>query len=197
MNDREKAKAARRNLIVGATIECFINNGIHQTGVRDIAKHANISLGNLYNHFASKDELIAEIAILDGAGLDVFVEALNSSQDALTGIKKFIGDYLDYVVQTDNSFLTIDIIAESLRNPTIAEQFEINRAKIADALAAMIERGIAADIIRKDINSDETVRLFLDTIEGLGLRCGLANTTPSKTARKTLDEMIFRMLLPS
>lgn len=194
MSDREKAKEERRDLIVGAAIECFIKNGIHQTGIREIAEHANVSLGNLYNHFSGKDALIAEIALLDGQGLARFAEELVGAQAPHAAIAKFVDEYLDYVSRTENAFLTIDIIAETLRNPTVAEQFETNRRGLEDAISVAIGRGISEGVLREQISIDETVKLILDAIEGLGLRSGLARKKPSKEARATLQEMIFRML---
>ncbi|HDO1150981.1 TPA: helix-turn-helix transcriptional regulator, partial [Aeromonas salmonicida] len=40
----------RRELIIQAALGCFIERGFHQTGMRDIAAAAGVSLGNLYNH---------------------------------------------------------------------------------------------------------------------------------------------------
>lgn len=194
MNEREKAKAKRRYLIVTAAIECFVKNGIHQTGIRDIAKQANVSLGNLYNHFSGKEELIAEIALLDGQGLEWFAKELDTSVSPDIAMRNFVNDYLDYVSQTENAFLTIDILAEALRNPTVAEQFESNRSRLSLALFSTIERGILEGVMRKEICIEETVGLLLDAIEGLGLRSGLAGKKASKNARKTLQDMTFRML---
>ena len=55
----------RREQIIQAALGCFIEQGFHQTGMRDIAAAAGVSLGNLYNHFARKEELIALIASLE------------------------------------------------------------------------------------------------------------------------------------
>lgn len=194
MSNREEAKAERRHLIVGAAIECFIKNGIHQTGIREIAEHAGVSLGNLYNHFSGKDALIAEIAVLDGLGIERFTKALDGAENSLVAIRKFVDGYLDYVSQTENAVLTIDLIAEALRNPTVAKHFDSNRSKLIDTLSATIERGISAGDIRDQVNVDETIKLLLDAIEGLGLRVGLKGSKPSANARDTLQEMIFRML---
>ena len=64
---RSKAVARRREQILEAAVTCFIENGYHQTGVRDIARRAGISLGNLYNHFPGKHDVLAEIAALERA----------------------------------------------------------------------------------------------------------------------------------
>lgn len=194
MSDRKNAKIERRRLIMNAAIECFIRNGIHQTGIREIAEQANVSLGNLYNHFSGKDELIAEIAVLDAEALNRLAMALDESEKPLVAMRRFVDRYLDYVSQTENAVLTIDLIAEALRNPTVAKHFETNRRKLLDALSATINRGILVGVMREQISIDETVKLILDAIEGLGLRSGLAKAKPSKSARNALQEMIFRTL---
>ena len=49
---REMTSARRKDAILAAAVSCIIQNGYHQTGVRDIAKKADVSLGNLYNYFS-------------------------------------------------------------------------------------------------------------------------------------------------
>ena len=194
MNKRLKATEERRNLIVSAAIECFIENGIHQTGIRDIAAKANVSLGNMYNHFSSKDELITEIAFMDGQVLEQFTNAMNSMEDPSILIFTFVDNYLDYVSEVENAYLTIDIIAETLRNPKVAKQFELNKEKLTKALYTTVKRGIVEGTMQEQLCIEETVKLLLDIIESLGLRCGLTHKKPSDIARKTLQEMVFKML---
>lgn len=194
MGKRDEEKVKRRYLIVSAAITCFIKNGVHQTGIRDIAKQAEISLGNLYNYFPSKEALVAEIAKLDGVRLEQVVNVVDSHENPFSAIEKLVDHYLDYLSKVENAFLTIEILAESLRNPVVAKQFEENRQQIIDVLATTIERGISSGAMRKQVNIDEKVKLFLDAIEGLGLRSGLAQVKPSKDERKALQEIIFKML---
>jgi hypothetical protein len=125
-----------------------------------------------------------------------FAEALHGSKNPMDAIQTFVDGYLDHVSDADNAALTVDIIGEALRNPPITKQFEANRNIIAGALCATIERGIAQGTIRRQIQTDETAELILDAIEGLGLRAGLAAVKPSSNARKTLQDMAFRMLAP-
>lgn len=52
-----------RNDIITAAYELFIKYGYHGTSMRAIASQANIALGGIYNHFASKEEIF--VAVLD------------------------------------------------------------------------------------------------------------------------------------
>lgn len=56
-----KAVAKTRDKIHAAAVELFTKQGFHGTGMRQIAKQAGVSLGNLYNHHKSKEELLAAL----------------------------------------------------------------------------------------------------------------------------------------
>ena len=48
-----------RTEILEAAERCFYNHGITATGVDTLAEEANVSKRTLYNHFGSKDGVIA------------------------------------------------------------------------------------------------------------------------------------------
>jgi len=52
-----------RAAIEDAAIELFMEHGYHATSMRQIAEHAGLALGGIYNHFASKDELFEGIIV--------------------------------------------------------------------------------------------------------------------------------------
>jgi AcrR family transcriptional regulator len=71
-----------RNPLKLAALELFVEQGVHATGIRDIAKRAKCSEAALYRHWKSKDELVRAVfmehleevcAILD--------EAINGAED--------------------------------------------------------------------------------------------------------------------
>lgn len=53
-----------RLAIENAAIHLFLEQGYHATSMRQIADHAELALGGIYNHFSSKDEIF-EAIILD------------------------------------------------------------------------------------------------------------------------------------
>lgn len=52
-----------RIAIEDAAIELFMEHGYHATSMRQIADRAEIALGGIYNHFASKDDIFQAIII--------------------------------------------------------------------------------------------------------------------------------------
>ncbi len=50
----EKQQLARRQRIETAALKLFSKQGFHGVGLRDVAKAARVSLGNIYNHYTGK-----------------------------------------------------------------------------------------------------------------------------------------------
>ncbi len=58
-----KVSALERNRrkIEAAALKVFIRQGYHGTAMRDIAREARVSMGNIYNYFKTKEELYVSI----------------------------------------------------------------------------------------------------------------------------------------
>jgi len=52
-----------RLAIENAAIQLFLTQGYHATSMRQIADHAGLALGGIYNHFSSKEEIFEAIII--------------------------------------------------------------------------------------------------------------------------------------
>src|SRR5918998_6685751 len=57
----QEALEARRGRIEEAARELFIKRGFHATSMRDIADGAGTSLGNLYNYYKTKEDILESI----------------------------------------------------------------------------------------------------------------------------------------
>jgi len=52
-----------RLTIEDAAVELFIEHGYHATSMRQIADHAGLALGGIYNHFKSKEQIFEAIIV--------------------------------------------------------------------------------------------------------------------------------------
>lgn len=57
----EEMREEKKTLIMDAALERFSNVGFHATTITQIARHAGISKGLMYNYFKSKEDLLAAI----------------------------------------------------------------------------------------------------------------------------------------
>jgi len=187
---RDKTLAARRRKILEAAIGCFLENGYHQTGVRDIAKRANVSLGNLYNHFPGKHDVLVEIAQLEKDELQPFIKQLAKPGSATKVLKRFISSYAKYLAAPENVILSIEIASEAIRKPDIATLFLENRATLINALAEVLIRGYEENEFRKLRNPQEIARMFIGLIEDNAVNCMLTKV-PMRKVLTDLQELVF------
>lgn len=54
----------RRNEILAATLDCFVEDGPAGTFINDVCNRAEVSVGTLYHHFGSKEQLLATLHLV-------------------------------------------------------------------------------------------------------------------------------------
>ncbi len=66
----------KREHIEQAALHLFVRRGYHATSVRDIAREARVSLGNIYNYYPTKENLFA--SLIGGYGRRIEVQQRHS-----------------------------------------------------------------------------------------------------------------------
>lgn len=191
---RNETAEARRQLIVEVAALCFIEHGFHQTSVRDIAKRAGISLGNLYNHFESKEALIAEIATLEAQDLDEFELQISEIEDASEALDQFVKIYLEYCCRPENTALAAEITSEALRNPEIGASFQKNRSRLTSLIAELIEKHTKLNGAPASLKPSVCAEFVLDLIEGLAMRSAFAKRRVSKKDTEALRLSVHQLI---
>lgn len=87
-----------RQRIIQNALSCFIENGYSTTSISDICQKSDISVGSLYHHFKSKEQLARAIYIegIKKYQLD-FIEELNISSTARDGIFNVVKYHLNWI----------------------------------------------------------------------------------------------------
>jgi AcrR family transcriptional regulator len=70
-------KALKRESIIQTALQLFSSNGFHKTTIPDIATKLQMSVGNLYNYFSSKDILAQEIIKYTSEALGEKIRVVN------------------------------------------------------------------------------------------------------------------------
>ncbi|MDD3169345.1 MAG: TetR/AcrR family transcriptional regulator [Eubacteriales bacterium] len=148
-----KDKKSKRDLILDAAYNLFINKGYWDTKIIDIADGAGIGKGTVYEYFESKDAIFLELFKTKVAsGYD----SLSELPDKKISCEEKIREYLD--VELDNtskytfnkSFL-IDLMMKSdaFRNPDLIRSIHLLVKKKFAILHGIIEEGIKNEEFRK------------------------------------------------
>jgi AcrR family transcriptional regulator len=184
----------RKIKILEAAISCFLEKGYHQTSVRDIVGQAGISLGNLYNHFKGKEAILVFIAEIEGQELSDFIDRLSGGDNPRSRLEWFLKKYAAYVARPENALLGVEILTESLRNPTIADVFGRNRDQLIAALADCLAQGGKSGVFAPQDDPSAVACVILDGLEGRGLR-GLSQS-PKGVAMDAIGTFIVNGLKP-
>jgi AcrR family transcriptional regulator len=68
--DQESRRQRSRKQVLDAALRLFSHRGYRATSVRDIARAAGVSTGNLYHHFAGKEAIFLELLNQYWAAID-------------------------------------------------------------------------------------------------------------------------------
>lgn len=182
-----KSLEPRARKILLAAAELFIVKGFHQTSTRDIARKAGVSLGNLYNHFPGKSELIQSIAILEREDHAPFLVTLGKKGDPEKVVTRFVDAYFSWAAHEENVVLGAEIGAEVVRNPDAAQPFLQNRDVLENALLKVAQRA-------KPETESVHVALVLELINGASLRASGRPRQEIKKMKTALKETVRALL---
>jgi AcrR family transcriptional regulator len=145
--------AARRQQILDAARVCFARNGFHQTSMQDVIRQADLSVGAVYRYFPSKNELITALA---GQIVDELANVFDAlmAEDPPPPIVTVMLRATDFARANsgpDGALrMAIQIWAESLRDPVLAEVVGGVYRRLRDIVVTFSERAIAAGSLPAD-----------------------------------------------
>ena len=123
-------------------MELFARDGYFQTSVPDIQRRAEVSVGSIYRHFASKDDLAAAVydLVLETVG-DLFRRNLEGNADFLTRFSGLLGDLFRLTEETPHLveyalYVKHREIGRDIGPICSSEPFRYLQARVADAMRA-------------------------------------------------------------
>lgn len=188
--DRNEQRIAQ---ILQAALQCFLAKGFHQTSMRDIAQAAGVSLGNLYNHFPGKEAIILAVAVAESEELAPLLQRLAASEGERAQMLAFLRDFHALCRQPEWATLAVEVLAESARNPAVAEAFAANRRQLQAVLAEALQQVAQRERRRPVLAPALQAQVLLDAIESDALRRGLGEAGGGDEA--SLDLGLLALLL--
>jgi TetR/AcrR family fatty acid metabolism transcriptional regulator len=181
---REQLVEARRNQILDAAIQVFVEKGFHRATTKEIANTAGVSEGTIYNYFDSKEDLLigimghlAEVETLPeefmealkGDVREFFVAVFRHRSERIQKGQEMLQAVLPEVLTTPDlreSFYQQYV----LRLATILEQYvqaRIDLGHIRPVNAALVTRAVQAmlfGLLTLSIMGDEVVNTQWDQL---------------------------------
>jgi AcrR family transcriptional regulator len=186
-------QADRRAEILDAAQRCFARDGFHQASMQDICAEAGMSAGTLYRYFPSKEAIITGICERDLADVAESLTEVSRAPDFFEGLAGLARHHL-----VERSAAEIDlcaeIMAESRRNPQIAEMSQQIQKDARARLAEMLQRAIDAGEIRGDIKADTAATVLMVLADGISWRRAVEPTFDPEAVLPMILQMVGCLL---
>jgi TetR/AcrR family transcriptional repressor of mexJK operon len=144
----------RRQAIIQAATEVFIQHGYVGATTDEVAARASVSKQTLYKYFADKQRLFADV-ILDTTvhvvtGLsDAVVRRLEDTDDVQAALRGLAAEWMSGLLEPDVLRLRRLVIAEADRFPEVAKAwFDLGFGPGVSALAEALQRLASRGLIR-------------------------------------------------
>ena len=111
----------RRNQVLDAAAIWFRNHGFHGASMAQISTTAGRSPGHIYHYFDSKEAIIAAIVERDLDKCLEWTKVFSNSDNIMQTMIDGVDQGVEENTSRDNAALMAEIMAESARNPQIAE----------------------------------------------------------------------------
>lgn len=177
----EALRSATRSAVETAAVRVFAHRGFAAASIRQIADEAGLSIGSIYRHYDSKEQLFD--ALLDQAttGLAAAAAEFSSEGDPIEMIRSFTEAYVADLAADDGA-VEFSVLMNQAFTTDTPEGATARLAETQNALwrsfAALVERGQAA----KQIASGDPERMtahYFAMLTGLTMmRAALGARTP-------------------
>ncbi|WP_406386859.1 TetR/AcrR family transcriptional regulator [Streptomyces sp. NBC_00846] len=155
----------RHSELLATAAEVFAAQGYNATTVRKIADAAGMLAGSLYYHFDSKESMLDEI-------LSTFLDELWAGYDAVLAAGLGPRETIEALVtesfrEIDRHRAAVDIYQKESKHLSSQPRFHYladSQVKFEKAWLATLERGVAAEIFRADLDIRLTYRFVRDTV---------------------------------
>lgn len=189
----EKQKTKMRH-IVDAAIRCFAVKGFHSTSTAEICREANMSPGNVFHYFPTKNAIIEAIALEDAGVFDDMFCRYEKLEDSIQAIIGLMLEIIELYNHTEYARISIEIFAEASRNATIHQIFIENEQKNKQRLISIIEKGIRKGQI-DSLLKPEKIGTWLLVIADGSMGRNVVDPQFNEVDYRSMLEMMLRKML--
>jgi AcrR family transcriptional regulator len=171
-----RADAQRnRDRLVEAAVSAFSQGGVDVT-LESIARAADVGIGTLYRHFPTREALVEAAYRNELTNLCDAVPELLRTKPADEALRTWLAAFVDYMTTKKGMGDALKAVIASGGNP-----FEHSRARLTEAMGALLAAGVKAGSIRADVD----VWVIIAHASGVSLVAG--ETGQREMAGRMLD----------
>lgn len=186
--------ATRREAILAAASDCFIERGFHATSMKEISVAAGMSPGTIYHYFASKAEIV--IGIIENERRDTakLLAGVSEADDILVALFAAFEALASLVTERD-LILHAEVAAEVLRQPELKRAAIQADRQAVEQLSAALRKGQGAKQIDTRLDPERSAEIILALVDGVLTQAALHGPGSTTTQLPALRQTLARMLL--
>lgn len=179
--NKDQRHRQRQDDIIRAARECFRREGFHAASMARLACAANLSVGQIYRYFPSKDAIIEEMVkrIVD-ARVAAMRDRVDSDQIATTLAWR-------ESLNSEDELLMLDVAAEAGRNPRVAAMLETADARMFSHARQKVHTS------HPEL-SDDQVNACVEVLAVLFDGTAFRRLTPQKASALTLQHLYQNLI---
>jgi TetR/AcrR family transcriptional repressor of nem operon len=196
---RPRRSEHNRDMLLEQGIELLSTQGYHGTGLKQILDAVKVPKGSFYNYFESKEAFVAAIIRRYADNLlGRFERSVATSADGpMATIKRAYAELISDHEQSDHrqGCLIGDMAAElGHDSPAIQAALAEALTRWKGCFAPLMEKAQQSGEVRRDIDAEVLVDVFLNAWEGSLLRMKIENDTTA--LRRNFDLMMDVLFAP-
>ncbi len=164
MSRAEQRESTHEHLLTAAA-EVFAQRGYAGASVQAIAEAAGFTIGALYSHFASKEDLFVEL--LDRRYEQLVLEIEAAIQASAPG---GIARQIAAIGSDEEALLSIEFHLHAARNGELRDRLAAHHRKVRNAMAGIIQARREELGIEARWDDLTLATLFLSLVDGMGFQ---------------------------
>ena len=179
----------RKEQVLAAAADCVRREGFHRTSMSQISAAAGMSSGHIYHYFGNKEGIIAGIVAREYNELRQLIDEVKDATketDAISAIEDQAVRSASRYIDHGNASLAMEILAESARNPEVANLIQKSDEEVFQAFYNLFGGGSPAVKSRCEI--------LAALLEGLSIRA-LRNPNLDVTLDREMLRRVVRYVI--
>jgi AcrR family transcriptional regulator len=155
---KDRKREQRRQSLVDAAKQLFLERGFEGTTIDDIVEAADVAKVTFYYHFKSKEEVALEIKRQCHEEAFVYIETMRSTnQSAAEMISVLINDIVTWTLE---NWRLLDVFSAQRFRPLVERELECKPEPLTLCVEVILQKGQEAGAFRTDIDKRRVAHLI-------------------------------------
>jgi AcrR family transcriptional regulator len=182
MNGFERRKEQKKESIIRAALELFMQYGFKKVSINDVAVKANVSPVTIYNHYGNKDTLVYEVIRYQlGSMMENYKRIIYGDGTFSEKIREIVFDKVEVASQFRGELASMTLRDNGVLKKSVYNEFE---QEAMNMTLDLFKEGKREGFLGKDI-SERTLIIYLDI-----LKSGIANSTRLYTDEESYPRIV-------